>query len=80
MLGRVRGDASIIAAQVLLGAEGAAGGPRFTINSRSGPGVLGRGGPATPPLRTPFLCLTLLPTPCSAGKEIPESLQVDWKM
>ena len=50
--GRVRGDVSVTAAQVLLGPEGAGGGPRFTINPRSGPRVLGRGGPATPSLRT----------------------------
>ena len=79
MLGRVRGDASITAAQVLLGPEGAGGVPGSPSTPGQDPGCWD--GEVLPPrLSGPFLRLTPLPTPCSAGKEITESLQVDRTM
>ena len=77
--GKGQGDASITAAQVLLEPEGAGGVPGSPSTPDQDPGCWD--GDVLPPhLSGPFLCLTPLPTPCSAGKEIPESLQVDWTM
>ena len=79
MLGRVRGDAFITAAQVLLEPEGAGGVPGSPSTPGQDPGCWD--GEVLPPrLSGPFLRLTPLPTPCSAGKEITESLQVDRTM